>query len=659
MLFGFVSHVFRSAFYNYSIMNATHSDFIKVFYPLLSNNGGENEIHRIVQANLSRLKRTRNFNQKILKVCASLIRNGFGSVVFEEYIRQLQQNPESTLSLSDLQKDDYSIARIVSTYLIALIEKDGSNKTNWTNAYEILTIIGQIPIQVHNSTFTITDRHNELIYKMRLFGNTWNAIFNSEKSTQDRFFRRHLMFGEKDTGSMWEEQLNYSWKKLFGLFEANEIHIKNEFFQKNPFNKPSDLLHTVVSDLEQSEVDFSQGLGILRDVLSAQTYEEWQCFDPISESEKALGFIPNIDARKVSTAMRKGNWREYKGLIDEIFNDYERSCKFIQDIRFWKVGNFGWKYAKELIAKNISADDKMQLIGRAVVRNPEVASDVLHCSSLGEIALAGVFHGIIRLANIWRLTADDSERKNVIKDIGTILDCLRDSPIDRFVKASVAHRYDFVNDLIKEISFMSREDISYLFTKLFAIYPFSFRLFSPLNLFIGQNAIQPFSMLDYLPADKRMQCESIMQEWSEFDETDKINTLRMVDYSSADPLFSGYTLLHYAASLKEPPAFLTQLANGIDSFSENNKEDILYIITCGDLNSPLRTVFSIALRFDRQDSISILCQILNKIFKSSTNSTIKARCRQFKSDVLRKVYDSSTRDIIVGETRDISLEDTN
>ncbi|MDR1208251.1 MAG: hypothetical protein LBJ89_02775 [Holosporales bacterium] len=670
MLFGYANNpAFYGNFHNYSIMNATKSDFIKVYYPLLSNT--ENEIQKIICNKLNELKRVPNFIPNILKACAYLIKNGFGSVVFEVYARNERMRTSSTLSITDLLEDDGGIARIISTYIIALLERNGEKATHWTDACEMLTIIGQVPVQINGNTFAITDRHSELIYAMRSSGNSWTDVFKSGKHFQDYFFRQHTWFPGEDTGSKWEKHLNFNLNELFGLSkDTHIIHVDSGFFRKKTFNKPSDLLYAIESEGQGIVNCFYPNQDILDNILPCQAYQEWKYLDPTKDDDNNNSSLNKTDdIRRVFTALGKGDLINFQCIIYDIFNDTNRSQDFIQYCSlqsFIEIGRYGWKYARELIKRNIPYPIKVNLISQSLCHTPEVASDVLQFDNSfllpNKVALSGVFLGVI-------LTAASTFLKRN-RDIEKILDCVRTSNVSWRIKAltlepfkpSDLSIYNFVKALIQTISSSGTytdQEITSILTKLFALFPFPYSVHEERYRNLCQKAIKQFSMFDYLSPDVRTTYESIMSEWCNVDPKNKVDILKLPDPVGADgPLFVGDTLLHYAASLENPPDFLEKLADKIGS---SLPEDQLLNLLCKRNSiqtdtawSPFDTAFDVAIKFDRDKSLAFLCKILNGIFTRSTNDDIKHRCLFFRAAILNRSVEDKFHRIICENTPDMN-----
>jgi hypothetical protein len=111
--------------------------------------------------------------------------------------------------------------------------------------------------------------------------------------------------------------------------------------------------------------------------------------------------------------------------------------------------------------------------------------------------------------------------------------------------------------------------------------------------------------------------------------------------------------------LKEPPTFLKQLADEIDSFSVENRQMILDILDTrsfgrSESGRPIDTAFDVAIRFDRKGSLALLCKILNKIFNSAADEATKEKCRQLQSEIFWRAADWTFQQIIDRETRDIT-----
>jgi hypothetical protein len=698
MLYGHADVIFNGAYHNFSIMNATDADFSKIFYPMLSSG----MIHNAVHENLHLFKQYRDFKQSILKACAVLIRNGFGSTVFS--------GTSTDLSIDSLVNDQRLIVDIVSTYVA--VWNEATSSTYWSNGDEILTIIGLLPISVdrpiakasitrpesknkRTETFVIENRQNELIHLMRVGASKWSNALKSEIDLQNYYFRRHAFGIGKDTDTELKIWLNFALKMLFDLPKGvYPIAMRRTFLSNDAAStKPLDLLfQNLDSEPTQKGYIKLDEPPILSDALSIQkstpegrffaiengdncnTCDNPLCRDGTLDDgtpcqwccdlQHAMKFskLNSIDEIRILAAVKHGNWQSFADIVNTREFDKLGECVDRKNIAL-QVGLYGWEYAKELIAKNISLQDKMFLYAYPLARNSEVTTQILENKDiLPESALAIILGGILRMPSI-NVATMHSISQNQIPYIEKIVDCLCNANIDVTTKTNAVRvvenlfdatflDYFFVSCSHNHVKY-NESELNTLLAKLFSFFPFDYEVSWENNVLLCQKGLENFSLLSYLPYDKSTLFESLMNNLQEFDPQGAMPIIAQDGQPAAHPAFEGFTLLHYAASLNEP-ILLRQIVARIDSLPENMRTEMAHILAKRGTRWRHQTAFDIATKFNRVESLLLLCRIFAKVFDSITNTEkieyydllIKKQLDDTRSDInIRNAIETEMADV--------------
>jgi hypothetical protein len=667
-------------------VNAKNGDFVQIFYPMLVE---EKAIHirQAVHKNLPTLRRSADFNNKILKICCLLIKNGFGSVIFNEI------TDEEMLNIDNIVTNDELLSKIIATHISVHFASTPSGaavqkyRTYWSNAEEMLTIVGLLPFVIDYSNseqsgqfrqFIFEDRQNELIYLMREGASSMVHMFKSEQDLQEIFYRRHCFdvngfMRSSDTDTALEEEVNNTLKRSFDLHQSNKMIV----LTKQAFSKPPYLLHNSID---------SQNNGLVTNVSSAESDNPTRtCIEFLKGALRKQALVPkgqylivkngenvleadgqilsnaqilsniqrfgdnridNVDAVQAHAALVNGDLLTFRAVLannssrmDTLLNS---EVPFDQDVIKLHARIKSWEYWREVLAvADCSSNlDVWEHIGSFSYEDLDLAKRMLQDERVPQAFVLAAFLRMIIL----------QLAKGNLQNLMFLGSAVCDTPIDPQVKANALRllgtsdicnneKERFLDYLLISLNNkvpLDNAGIKGLLDRLLQFYPFHYNT-SVMGVWYDNCAklMRQRSLLDYLPSEIRESCIQLMNMDCSLEDT-----ITLIKQNITGNAFDGFTLLHYAASLPNT-VFLQQLLAALSAEVTCTSNNNIYqniadiLVATGSEETDNQTALDIAITFCKEDSLRVLCEICALVLRQLD----PGKRQQFYDRTIRRALD--------------------